>query len=249
MGGSQVFFERSIMYIPKELIILDLETTGSQPVEDDIIEIGALKTIDGEIVSTFSELVKPRKEIPEYVEGLTGINKGMLVNAPYIEEVLPRFLKFCGDNVIVGHNITLFDYRMLKVKANEQGYNFEKHGIDTLILARKFLKDLPSRKLGDLCEYYNIGLTNAHRAFHDAKATQELLDYLIKDYYDKAPESFEPRKMTWKIPKNSPITLRQKGFLKYLLQANNLALKEDINTLSKSEASRKIDNLIREYGR
>ncbi len=249
MWGSQVIFERSIMYIPKELIILDLETTGSQPMEDDIIEMGALKTINGNIVDVYSQLVKPRKRIPEYIVGLTGINNDMLVNAPYIEEVLPRFLDFCGDNVIVGHNITLFDYRMLKAQANRQGYVFEKYAIDTLIIARKFLKDLPSRKLGDLCEYYNIDLTDAHRAFHDAKATHELLEYLIRDYYDDSPESFEPRKMAWKIPKKSPITSRQKGFLKYLLQSNNLILKDDINKLSKSEASRKIDTLIREYGR
>lgn len=257
MEGSQGFLgqfvdcplERSNMYIPKELIVLDLETTGSQPVKDEIIEIGAVKAINGEIVDTFNVLIQPRSEIPDYITMLTGIDNSMVANSPYIEEVMPKFLDFCQDYVIVGHNVALFDYRMLKVKANKQGYVFEKHAIDTLILARKFLPDLPSRRLGDLCEYYNINLSSAHRAFHDAKATYELLMHLIKDYYDEAPELFAPRKMAWKVPKQSPITSRQKSFLNYLLTTHNIILKEDINKLSKSEASRRIDTIIREHGR
>ncbi len=237
------------MYIPEELIVLDLETTGSQPVKDEIIEIGAVKTVKGEIVDVFSALVQPRSEIPEYIEMLTGISNDMVANSPYIEEVLPKFLKFCKDDVIVGHNVALFDYRMLKVKANKQGYAFEKRAIDTLILSRKFLADLPSRRLGDLCQYYKIDLSSAHRAFHDAKATHELLQHLIKDYYGGCPEAFAPRTMAWKVPKQSPITDRQKGFLKYLLGTHKIEFKEDINKLSKSEASRKIDTIIREYGR
>lgn len=237
------------MYIPKQLIVLDLETTGSQPVKDEIIEIGAVKTVDGEIVDIFSELIQPRSEIPHYITMLTGIKNDMVAKAPYIEEVLPKFLEFCQDDVIVGHNVALFDYRMLKVQANKQGYAFEKHAIDTLILARRFLTHIPSRRLGDLCAYYHIDLRSAHRAFHDAKATHELLRHLIKDYYQEAPELFFPRKMAWKVPKQSPITARQKGFLKYLLANHNIIVKDDINQLSKSEASRKIDTIIREYGK
>lgn len=237
------------MYIPEQLIVLDLETTGSQPVKDDIIEIGAVKTLKGQIVDTFSELVKPRCEIPDYVQKLTGINHEMVANCPYIEEVLPKFLKFSGDDVIVGHNVALFDYRMLKVKANKQGYAYEKSVIDTLLLARKFLPHIPSRRLGDLCAYYQIDLSSAHRAFHDAKATHELLLRLIADYYEGCPEPFAPRKMAWKVPKQSPITPRQKGFLRYLLNIHKIVLKEDVEALSKSEASRKIDTIIREYGR
>lgn len=237
------------MYIPEKLIVLDLETTGSQPVKDEIIEIGAVKTVKGKIVDTFSQLIKPRGEIPEYVVGLTGINKKMLVGAPYIEEVLPNFLEFCEDHPIVGHNVILFDYRMLKAKAIEQGYGFERRAIDTLILSRRFLAHLPSRRLGDLCRYYKIDLTDAHRAFHDAKATHELLNHLIEDYYAQAPELFAPRQMAWKVPKQSPITSRQKSFLSHLLKCNDLTLEEDINKLSKSEASKRIDKIIREYGR
>ncbi len=237
------------MYIPEELIVLDLETTGSQPVKDEIIEIGAVKTVKGEIVDTFKALVKPRSDIPDYVQKLTGIDHHMVENCPYIEAVLPEFLRFCQDHVIVGHNVALFDYRMLKVKANKQGYAFEKRAIDTLILSRRFLAHLPSRRLGDLCGYYKIDLSSAHRAFHDAKATHELLQHLILDFYDQGPEYFAPRKMAWKAPKQSPITARQKGFLRYLLTAHKIILKEDVESLSKSEASRKIDTIIREYGR
>lgn len=237
------------MYIPDQLIVLDLETTGSQPIKDEIIEIGAVKTVNGEIVETFSELIRPRIPIPEYVQMLTGINEQTVAKAPYIEEVLPKFLAFCQGDVIAGHNVALFDYRMLKVKANQQGYAFEKSAIDTLLLARRFLAHLPSRRLGDLCDYYQIDLTDAHRAFHDAKATHELLQHLIADYYQAYPEVFAPRKMAWKVPKQSPITARQKGFLRHLLANHNIVLKEDMSRLTKSEASKKIDTIIRKYGR
>lgn len=237
------------MYIPNEFIVLDLETTGSQPIKDEIIEIGAVKVINGNIVSTFNKLIKPRKEIPEYISKLTGISNDMVANAPYIEEVLPGFLNFCDNDVIVGHNVTLFDYRMLKAKANEQGYGFEKYGIDTLLIARKFLKHLPSRKLGDLCHYYEIDLTNAHRAYDDARATHELLRHLIINFYENSPEFFAPRKMAWKVPKQSPITSKQRYFLNHLIKSHHIVAEYNLNELSKSEASREIDGIIRKYGR
>ena len=237
------------MTIPKEFIVLDLETTGSHPMNNEIIEIGAIKVIDGKIVDTFSRLVCPREEIPEYVSMLTGITPDMVAKAPPIEKVLPSFIKFCEDYVIVGHNVILFDYRMLKAKANRQGYTFEKSGIDTLIIARNCLGNLPSRKLGDLCQYYGIDLIHAHRALDDAKATYELLTALIGDYYDVSPELFIPRKIAWKIPKRSKATLKQKKFLRDLLMAHHITLDKDLEKLSKSEASKQIDGIIRKYGR
>ena len=237
------------MTIPKEFIVLDLETTGSHPMNNEIIEIGAVKVREGKIVDTFSQLVYPKEDIPEFVSTLTGITTDMVADAPPIEKVLPEFIKFCADHVIVGHNVILFDYRMLKAKANRQGYTFEKSALDTLIIARKCLANLPSRKLGDLCHYYEIELIHAHRALDDAKATYQLLTALIKDYYDVAPELFVPRKIAWKVPKRSQATLKQKKFLRYLLTTHHIASDGDLEKLSKSEASKQIDGIIRKYGR
>lgn len=237
------------MIIPKKFIVLDLETTGSHPMNNEIIEIGAVKVIDGKIVDTFSQLVCPREEIPEYVSMLTGITADMVAKAPPIEKVLPEFIEFCQDYVIVGHNVILFDYRMLKAKANKQGYTFEKSAIDTLIIARNCLGNLPSRKLGDLCRYYGIDLIHAHRALDDAMATYELLAALIGDYYAVAPELFTPRKIAWKVPKRSQATLKQKKFLRHLLMTHHLTPDGDLEKLSKSEASKRIDGIIRKYGR
>lgn len=237
------------MCIPNKLIVLDLETTGAHPVNNEIIEIGAVKVINGEIVDTFSSLICPKSEIPDYITMLTGITNSMVSQMPTIETVLPEFLQFCEDSVIVGHNIIMFDYRMLKARATIEGYPFEKSAIDTLIIARKCLPNLPSRKLGDLCDYYGIDLSNAHRAFHDAMATYKLLTCLIKDYYKESPELFAPQKLEWKVPKENPITIKQKRFLNHLLMTHRLVLDGDIDKLSKSEASKRIDSIIRKYGR
>lgn len=237
------------MYIPKNYIVLDLETTGSHPIKNEIIEIGAVKVKDGEVIDSFNELVCPKQNIPQYISMLTGITKKMVSDAPPIENVLPRFLKFCGNDVIVGHNVILFDYRMLKAKANSQGYAFEKSAIDTLNIARKCLADLPSRRLGDLCDHYDIELVSAHRALDDAQATYELLTILIQNFYKEQGELFKPRKIGWKVPKQGKATSKQKKFLRYLLSSNNIVIGGDIEQLSKSQASKEIDGIIRKYGR
>ena len=249
MEGPTADIERNIMFIPKDFIVLDLETTGSHPLNNEIIEIGAVKVKGGKVVETFNQLVQPKQEIPEYVQMLTGITTAMVAQAPEIKKVLPEFIKFCEDYVIVGHNVILFDYRMLKATAIKQGYTFEKSAIDTLMIARRCLSHLPSRKLGDLCHHYGIELTNAHRALDDAQATYELLVALIRDYYQEAPEIFRPRKIGWKVPKQGHATLKQKRFLQYLLETHKIAGDPNIETLTKSEASKEIDGIIRKYGR
>ena len=194
----------------KRYVVLDIETTGTHPINHEIIEIGAVYVEEGKPIRAFNQLVRPRASISEYITSITGINDEMVKEAPPIEEVMPAFLEFCEDAPLIGHNIILFDYRMLKAKAVKLGYTFERVGLDTLVIARKMLQDLPSRKLGALCDYYEIDLEHAHRAYDDAYATYELFLHLQKNFEDEMPNLFVPQPMIWKLPKVEPITARQK---------------------------------------
>ena len=139
----------------QDFTALDLETTGLNPKTDKIIEIGAVRIRNGQEAARWESLVNPGVQISDFTEGLTGIRNEDLKNAPVIEEVLPDLISFLAEDVLVGHRI-LFDYSFLKKAAVNQGISFEKKGIDTLKLSRKFLPELPSRKLPDLCRCYGI---------------------------------------------------------------------------------------------
>lgn len=235
--------------IMNRYVVVDIETTGTHFMRNEIIEIGAVLIENGKPVKRFNELVCPKEEISEYITSITHIDNEMVKDAPPIEEVMPRFLAFCEDVPLVGQNIILFDYRMLKVAATKLGYPFEKKGVDTLVIARKMLADLPSRKLGSLCEYYGIDLENAHRAYDDAYATYEVYRHLEEDFGKVEPKLFVPTPMKWDIPKWEPITAKQKSYLAALCHAHNLTLELDVDKLSKSEASKTIDKIISQHGK
>lgn len=230
-------------------VVLDIETTGTHPIRNEIIEIGAVYVENGEVVKTFNEMICPNEPISEYITGITGIDDAMVADAQPIEVVLPKFLEFCKDAPLVGHNIILFDYRMLKAKAVALGFEFDRLGVDTLIISRAMLKELPSRKLGALCEYYHINLENAHRAFDDAYATYELYRHLEKNFAHKTPKLFVPEPMIWELPKWEPITQKQKKYLQSLCMAHKIQLEVNVENLSKSEASKLIDKIISERGK
>lgn len=230
-------------------VVLDIETTGTHPIRNEIIEIGAVYIENGQPIKKFNQLVCPNESISEYITSITGIDNEMVKDAPAIEEVMPKFIEFCEDAPLIGHNIILFDYRMLKAKAVKLGYDFERNGLDTLVISRKMLQDLPSRKLGALCEHYAINLEHAHRAYDDAHATYELFVRLKDAFESVEPKLFVPQPMIWEMPKWEPITAKQKSYLTSLCQKHQLELPTNIEGLSKSEASRKIDKIISQYGK
>ena len=230
-------------------VVVDIETTGTQPLNSDIIEIGAVYIENNQVIRTFNKLVKPEQEISSYITSITGITNEMVETAKPIEEIMPEFVEFCKNASLIGHNLIVFDYRMLKVKATRLGLEFEKSGLDTLIIARKMLSELPSRKLKDLCEYYGIDLVNAHRAYDDAYATYELFVKLKEDFYNEDPALFEPMPMKWDIQKTYPITSKQKNYLIKLCQRHGVIIDQNIDLLNKSEVSKMIDKMINQYGR
>lgn len=159
----------------KEYVSVDVETTRlAARKQDKIIEIGAVRVRDGQIVGSFTSFVNPGRILPAHITELTGILQEQVDEAETMERVLPAFLEFAGDLPLVGHRI-LFDYGFLKRAAVNMRLDFERSGVDTLKLSRQFLSELPSRRLSALCEHFEIPI-QAHRALEDARATHILYE-------------------------------------------------------------------------
>lgn len=229
-------------------VALDLETTGLRPKYDRILEIGALKVRDGEVVDTYQTFVDPRMKIPGYITELTGITQDMVEGQPLQKEAVQGFFDFCGEMPLVGHNI-MFDYSFLKHQAVNLGRAFEKEAADTLTIARRAFPGLPSRSLESMCSYYAIDRTHAHRAYDDARASMELYEYLWKEFGDKNPAWFDSKPLIYRVKRQSPITPAQKRYLIDLVKYHKIEFEMEIDSLTKSEASRKIDHIILAHGR
>ena len=155
-------------------VVIDFETTGLNPARDNIIEIGAAKICDGTIVDIFSTLVNPGRSIPAAATKINGITNRMVRKAPLIKDVLPKFLQFIGNDVLVAHNAP-FDLKFLMVNAYECGYEIKNPVIDTLPLCRKLYPNCPNHKLGTVSAYLGIELEQAHRSLADVIATANIL--------------------------------------------------------------------------
>lgn len=228
-------------------IVVDLETTGLNPKKDKIIEIGALKIKNGKPVETFQTLVNPGRTLTEAVENITHITDEELAQASYIEHVLPEYMEFAEDYPLLGHSI-LFDYSFLKRAAVNQGYSYERDGVDTLAIARAYLPELESRRLPYLCSYFGIE-HQAHRALGDARATYELFHLLKERFFKEEDKLFHPKKLVYQVKKEGPATRSQKEQLLKLLSYHSLTPEYNIDKLTKSEASRYMDQIIFHHGR
>ena len=151
-------------------VVFDIETTGFSPSKNKIIEIGAVKVENGEITGRFSEFVNPDVPIPFDIERLTGINDAMVMDAEKIDVILPKFLAFCGDAVLVAHNAS-FDVSFISHNAAELGLAFSPTVLDTVALARVLLPNLNRYKLDTVAKAVGVSLEHHHRAVDDAEAT------------------------------------------------------------------------------
>lgn len=232
----------------KEYIVVDLETTGLAPKTDRILEVGAWKVADGQFVQKFHRMVDPGMKVPERITALTGICDSMVQGQPMIDTVFREFVEFAGELPLLGHNL-MFDYAFLKHAAANLKIPFERAGADTLKITRKVLSELPSRKLCDLCAYFEIPQRKAHRADEDAYVTALLYEKLKNRFEINDPELFVPVQLQYKAKKQSPITNAQKGYLNDLLKYHKIKCDMQIDSLTKSEASRFIDGIILQYGK
>lgn len=232
-------------------VALDIEATGISPNKNRIIEIGAIKVVDGTEVDRFSTLVNPCVPISEEITLLTGISEEMVSNAPTEKEVLSEFLEFVEDYPWLGHSINS-DYGYIKSSLNKNGMlerGFVKYGYDTLMLSKKLLPGVSSKSLSNMCQYYGIVNANAHRALDDVKATIELFYKLQEQFYLEKKESFKKILLTHKIKKLQKITNWQKNYLNDLLKYHKINFSGRVDELTMSEASKIIDKIILANGR
>jgi len=164
--------------------ILDIETTGGKFNEEGITEIAIYKFDGHQIVDQFISLVNPERDIQPFVVNLTGINSGMLKNAPKFYEVAKRIVEITEDCVIVAHNAN-FDNRILTTEFRRLGFTFERKTLCTVELSKKLIPDLASYKLGRLCRSLGIPVSSRHRADGDAIATVQLFKLLLNKDVDK----------------------------------------------------------------
>lgn len=232
-------------------VVLDLETTGLDPKKDKIIEMGAVRIRDGNIVDSMKSYVNQGKKIPENVSALTGIKNEQLSGAPEYKDIIPTLLEFLGEDVLIGHSI-LFDYSFFKRAAVNMGLDYNPKAIDTLKIARKYLPLLESRSLPYLCKYYKLDYIS-HRALEDATATAMLYQRLCQDFdsfeREKEDEVFQPKYLVYQVKRESPIREHQKQKLEELYKQHNIIPDYDLDTLTRNEASRFIDQILATYGR
>ena len=163
-------------------VALDLETTGLNPDKDAIIELGAVRFRDGEILDRFSQVVNPGRRIPPAIQQMTGISQAEADAAPPLSRVASAFRAFVGDAPVVGHNIG-FDISFLRANGL---YNYNPL-IDTFELALITLPGLSSYKLGRVAERLGVSLENAHRAYDDAEASMWIFEAMRRLLVDEVP--------------------------------------------------------------
>ena len=162
---------RSILESISSFVVIDLETTGLDPACDSIIEIGAVRVENGVESSRFQTLVNPGYDIDEFISEMTGITNSMLSSAPTIEQVLPSFLEYIDNAIVVGHNVN-FDVNFIydnciAMLESEFGNNF----IDIMRFSRRLYKGFPNHKLQTLIKEFGIATSVEHRALSDAIMT------------------------------------------------------------------------------
>lgn len=153
-----------------QFVVFDIETTGFSPVNNRIIEIGAVKVSGGEVTERFSTFVNPKVPIPFEIEKLTSISDETVLDAPTIETVLPEFLSFCKGCVLVAHNAN-FDMSFIMENCRRLGYAAEFTYVDTVGIARMLLPNQAKHTLDAVAKTLNISLENHHRAVDDAECT------------------------------------------------------------------------------
>ena len=151
-----------------EMVVFDLETTGLSNATCEIIEIGAVLISGGEVLSRYSAYVHPEKPIPAEITALTGITNEMVADARSISEVLPEFLDFVGNRVLIAHNAN-FDVGFVKAAADAEKRAFTNPYIDTVALSRYLNPTLKKHKLDIVAEHYGLGEFDHHRAMDDAE--------------------------------------------------------------------------------
>ncbi len=160
--------------IDDTVVVLDFETTGLNPQQDRVIEIGAVKLQAGRIIDSLSMMVDPGVPLPPVITQITGISDAMLIGQEKAATALPKLMAFIGDCPLAAHNAA-FDCAFLESELARLGLSYSTAQIDTLFFAQKLYPELRRYRLASVCKHLGISLKNAHRAVNDATATAQIL--------------------------------------------------------------------------
>lgn len=162
----------------KDYVVIDFETTGIRPAEEEIIQIGAVKYINHQKVGEFNKLIKPTQQISNRITQITGITNEMVASAPAIKDEIDHLINFIDGHTLVAHHAP-FDMGFLYV-LEDAGHVIPKYSVlDTLPLSRRTIRDSENHKLVTLAKYLSVE-HNAHDALSDCLATAELYQYCYK---------------------------------------------------------------------
>jgi DNA polymerase III subunit epsilon len=164
------------------VVIFDFETTGLNPVKDEIIEIGAKKIFledAGAEELEFATLVKPSRNLSDEIKSITGLDDADLAGVPNIEHALPEFIQFIKGSILVAHNAD-FDWAFLKHQCEKQGVDISWPCLCTLKMARIHHRDLESRNLDQLARHYGLSFDSRHRSIGDVRVTSDVFKKMIQ---------------------------------------------------------------------
>lgn len=163
-------------------VIVDLETTGLSPINSEIIEIGAIKVVNNEVVDTMDVFVKPSRPLSPFTTRLTGITNEMVDEGLSIKQALKVFEEFSDGMRLMAHNAK-FDMGFLDTYMRKNlGKAAPTNTLDTLAMSRAIVKDVPNHKLGTLATHFNIDYSGAHRSLRDCEITLEVYNNIRKIY-------------------------------------------------------------------
>ena len=213
-----------------EMVVFDIETTGLSKKDCKITEIGAVKIKNGEITDRYNTFVNPQCPIPEEIQKLTSITDEMVADAPIIDVVLPEFLAFVGDCLLIAHNAD-FDTGFIRVAAEQCGIEFANPYLDTLALSKYINSDLKSHKLNILAKHYKLEDFHHHRACDDAEILAKIYFAMVTQMTEADIGNFNDLGNEMRT-KADPLTL--KTYHQIILVKNQAGLKNLYKLISSS---------------
>lgn len=261
---------KSKLSFPSRYCVVDTETTGLSPEWNDIIEIGAIRYIDGKEVARFQTLVKPYESeecdwVDDFIAELTGITNDMLVDAPIIDKAIKEFSEFLGEDEVVGYNIN-FDINFLyDCYMKHLGIPMKNDFIDVMRFARRLYPNLEHHRLRDMVKVLNIEYEKAHRAISDVIATQSCFLLLKNEAIDQfgSEEAFlascnrkktyggvDARDITGDATKNnpdSPLYMKHcvfTGTLERMARKQAMQIVADLGGINENSVTKKTNYLI-----
>lgn len=179
----------SIIALPNDYVVVDLETTGMNPRWEDILELAAIRYRDGIETDRYEQLIKPSQPIRPFISRLTGITDDMVADCPSIDAAIKDFSEFLGEDILIGHNIAGFDTIFI-ADAYERylSRQLTNHCVDTLRISKKVLPNLPSYSLGAISSMLDVPYHGAHRGAADCEITHCCYQKMRSSILEKGTE-------------------------------------------------------------